>query len=84
MHGVPIVASACEALEELLAHGNLGRLAPVGDTQKLSAMIIELLQNPEEAIAMGQRAAEAARSSYLWPERIREIKKIYEALTSLK
>ncbi len=60
--GKPIVASSVSDLPLVLE--GCGRLVPPGDVDKLAAAISELLSNPEEAHALGERARARCLESY--------------------
>jgi glycosyltransferase involved in cell wall biosynthesis len=51
----PIVASRTGGIPDLVEHGQNGLLVPPGDAQRLASAIIHLLDNPEDACAMGMR-----------------------------
>ncbi|MBN1993496.1 MAG: glycosyltransferase family 4 protein [Anaerolineae bacterium] len=60
--GLPIVATAIDGNAEAITDGVNGRLVPPGDVAALAQAVLDLLQNPQVAAAMGaagrQRAAE--------------------------
>ncbi len=58
----PIVASGISDLPALL--GECGRLVPPGDLDSLAAAISDLLRNPAEAKAMGDRARARCLNDY--------------------
>lgn len=57
----PVVATRVGALPDMIRPGETGELAPVGDAMALAQALARLRQNPAEALAMGQRAADRAR-----------------------
>lgn len=62
----PVVATAVGALGEVVRDGETGRLVPAGDAGELAAALLDLLDDPARAAALGRRlAAEgAARASW--------------------
>jgi glycosyltransferase involved in cell wall biosynthesis len=64
--GVPIVASDVGAMGEVVRHGETGLLVPPGDATALAAAVAELLERPEAAARMGQRARVEAYGSFAW------------------
>jgi len=68
LHGVPVVASACPALAELLDDGRTGLLAPVGEVAAFEACVERLLADDRLATGLGRAAAERARNQHLWPQ----------------
>lgn len=51
--GLPVVASAIDAIPELVRDGETGRLVPPGDPVRLAGAIADLLDRPELAQRMG-------------------------------
>jgi glycosyltransferase involved in cell wall biosynthesis len=58
--GRPVVASDIPAHREFVTHGVDGLLVPPADAEALAAAILRLLHDPEEAAAIGRRAARSA------------------------
>jgi glycosyltransferase involved in cell wall biosynthesis len=54
--GLPVVACASAGATEVVHHGQNGLLVPPGDAGALAQALRELLLNPQELQAMGQRA----------------------------
>jgi len=52
--GLPVVGSAVDGLCEVIEDGVTGYLVPVNDDRALAARLIQLLNNPEQAQAMGK------------------------------
>jgi len=51
---------------EDIVHGKTGFVAPIGDTDALAQMIIELLQNPRLSKAMGKAGREMVKRLFSW------------------
>lgn len=65
--GLPIVSTNAGAIPDLIANGENGLLAPVGDVDALSAHVLRLLSDPD----LVQRLSLAARANaekFSWPE----------------
>ena len=60
----PVVAYEVGGLPEVVTHGHTGLLAPHGDVRALSDLLIQMLTDPSEAKALGERAQ--ARCSELY------------------
>ena len=60
----PVVAYEVGGLPEVVAHGRTGLLAPHGDTRALSDLLIQVLNDPSEAKALGERAQARCRELY--------------------
>lgn len=56
MQGCPLVAFDVVGVNELIVHGRSGLLAPLDDIAALSALIARLLDQPQEAAALGAQA----------------------------
>ena len=65
--GVPVVASAVGAMPE--AVGGSGLLVPPGDPEALASALLSILENPDLARRLGERARQDARERFAW-ERI--------------
>lgn len=57
--GMPVICSDCPpgGARLMITHGENGLLVPVGDEEKLSEAMVYMLTHPEEAEAMGIKAA---------------------------
>ncbi|MDQ6799435.1 MAG: glycosyltransferase family 4 protein [Acidobacteriota bacterium] len=64
--GVPIVASAIGAMQDVVKDGCSGLLVPPENPQALTDATIRLLKDPALARRLGSRAAEEARGPYSW------------------
>jgi glycosyltransferase involved in cell wall biosynthesis len=62
--GVPVVATDCGAVRDLVADGREGYLVPVGDTEGLAARLGTLLDDPAMRADMGDRARRRAEAEY--------------------
>lgn len=68
--GLPIVSTAAGAIPDLIADGENGLLAPVGDVAALAAAVLRLLANPTLAASLsaaGRRTAERFTWSAIAP-----------------
>lgn len=65
--GVPVVASSVGAMPE--AVGGSGLLVPPGDPDALAAALLSVLEDPDLARKLGERARKDARERFSW-ERI--------------
>jgi glycosyltransferase involved in cell wall biosynthesis len=54
--GVPVVASAVSGMHELVMDGHTGLLVPPGDDRALAAAIARLIDDPDLAPGLGERA----------------------------
>ncbi|HVS30070.1 MAG TPA: glycosyltransferase family 4 protein, partial [Thermoanaerobaculia bacterium] len=64
--GVPIVATAIRAMQDVIEHETSGLLVPPGDPAALGRAIIRILNDEALAERLGARAAEDARQKFSW------------------
>lgn len=62
--GVPVVATDCGALRDLVADTEEGFVVPVGDVEALAARLRLLVADPQLRQAMGERARRRAERDY--------------------
>jgi glycosyltransferase involved in cell wall biosynthesis len=62
--GVPIVASRMPGCDDVVAENWNGRLVPPRDPRALAAAILDLLQDPARARAMGRRSIDLVRREF--------------------
>jgi glycosyltransferase involved in cell wall biosynthesis len=60
----PVVATAVNGCPEVIADGQTGFLTPPGDARTWAARVIQLLESPQLAKAMGQRARARVEQSF--------------------
>ena len=60
----PVVATAVGGTLELVAEGETGFLVPPGDDEALAGRILDLLQAPDRARAMGKRGRQLAEQRF--------------------
>lgn len=80
--GTPVVASRVEGLPELVLHEETGLLTPPVDPPGLAAAIQRLLDDPEGAERMGQRARDSARSRFVWSDCVSAYESLYRTLSA--
>jgi glycosyltransferase involved in cell wall biosynthesis len=66
--GVPIVASAIRAMQDVIEHETSGLLVPSGDANALAEAIVRVLNDEALAKRLGQRAAQDAGTRFSWDE----------------
>jgi glycosyltransferase involved in cell wall biosynthesis len=69
--GLPCVGSNVCAVPEIIDDGTTGLLAPPGDVDALAARLLELVENPERAYAMGEAGYRRRLERFTW-ERVAE------------
>jgi len=75
--GVPVVASKCGALCEIIEDGKTGLLVPSKDVDALQEAILKVLNNPPFAQDLAYNAYEEVKKRYSFKEAVKKIEKIY-------
>ena len=78
--GVATVASRVGAVPEVVRDGETGLLVPPGDVRSLAAAIERLLERPDLARALGERAAADQGRRFAWSRVARRVLDAYRAL----
>jgi starch synthase len=73
----PVVAFAVAGLPEAVAHGETGLLVQPENPDALAAAILELLDDPGRAAALGTRAREC-RDNEAWESHVAAYEALYE------
>ena len=63
-HGLPVIATVVQGVDEIIRDGQNGLLVPVEDPIVLSDAIQHLLRNPEERLRLGRAARETIENEY--------------------
>jgi glycosyltransferase involved in cell wall biosynthesis len=71
--GVPIVASAVGAFQDVIEHEASGLLVPPEDPAALADALIRVLRDPALAARLGARAKHDAETRFAWPAVARKI-----------
>jgi len=78
--GVPAAATAVDGVPELVTHQQTGLLSPPGDPIQLAENIVGLLEHPDEAHKMGQRAHNRVVPTFSAERMVENIEALYERL----
>jgi glycosyltransferase involved in cell wall biosynthesis len=78
--GKPMVLSDVGGFRDVVDEHGAGRLVPAGDPYALATAIRELLDDPSELAALGERAAAAAAGPYSWDRIAERTIRLYEEL----
>jgi len=81
--GVPTVGSNAGGIPELVAHGETGFLAPVGDTRLMAEYALSLLQDEELYRRMSDACIERARTKFCNDRIMRQYEEIYYRVLGL-
>jgi glycosyltransferase involved in cell wall biosynthesis len=81
----PVVASTVSSVPEIVVHGETGLLVPPDDAPALAAAILDLLDHPERAAAMGAGGRARALSDFSVERMAQRTAGVYEeAMSSLR
>jgi glycosyltransferase involved in cell wall biosynthesis len=64
--GLPVVAYEAGSVPEVVAHGQTGWLAPLGDTDQLAAYLRQAIDNLDQAFQMGLAGRERVKQLFTW------------------
>ncbi len=73
---LPVVATDVGGIPELIHHGENGLLVPPGDAAALAGAIMELVNDPEKAVRMGQRGRELLEKRFTLDRKIAETEQL--------
>lgn len=75
-YALPVVATRWKGLPELITHGEDGLLVPPGETEALTAALGQILDDPELAQRLGERAAQRVREDFSLARHLAEMNRI--------
>ncbi len=75
--GLPVVASRVGGIPELIDDRRTGRLVPPGDAAALAAAIVELMNEPTHAAALGRAGQRRAQERYAFPRMVGRVEDLY-------
>ena len=78
LHGLPIVAANVGGPAEILRQEQTGLLFPPMDVGSLSQQLLRLVTSADLRRQIGLRAADEARSRWLWPQTVESMRQVYE------
>ena len=78
--GRPVVASRVGPIPEVVVDGETGLLVEPGDSAALAAALLELLERPERAEALGEAGRERVRRDFRLERMVEEIAALYVEL----
>ena len=78
MAGRPVVATAAGGVLDIIEDRLTGLLVPLKDVPLMAAAIQELLQQPQAAVTMGQRAQQSARLRFSVERHVTAVQAVYQ------
>jgi glycosyltransferase involved in cell wall biosynthesis len=82
MHGKPVIACKGEGIADVIENNVTGLLVKPKDVASLAKAIDSLLENPQRAHQMGERARALVLGSYTWVMNAKRYMEIYRELVS--
>jgi glycosyltransferase involved in cell wall biosynthesis len=83
-NGVPNVAYKAGGIAEVIHDGQDGLLAPCGDVAELAAALSRLIRDEPLRRALGQTGKERTRTEFLWEEKLKLVRQVYERMRITK
>jgi len=80
--GCPVVAADLEGLRDAIVDGEAGQLVVSGDREAWAATIVELLDDPVRAVALGMRAQAWVRTERTWDAVCDRYEAIFDAVAA--
>lgn len=62
--GIPVVSYDIDGVDQLITHNETGLLAPLKDKEKLETLFLQVFDQPEDALNLGQKAIEYVNKHY--------------------
>jgi glycogen(starch) synthase len=78
--GRPVVGARTGGIPELVVDGVTGVVVEKDDSEAIARAVIHLLENPDQARAMGERGKARARSMFGWQRCIEAYEALYRSL----
>jgi glycosyltransferase involved in cell wall biosynthesis len=78
--GLPVVATTAGGIPEMITDGVHGRLVPPRDPAALAAALVELLEQPERAKAMGEAGRARVQAEFTADRMVEKTLVEYERL----
>jgi glycosyltransferase involved in cell wall biosynthesis len=75
--GKPVVATNGGGVPEIVEDGKTGILVPMGDSAAMARAICTLLENPQDAAAMGARARQRVENNFTVAATARRVEAVY-------
>lgn len=75
--GVPVVGTNVEGIRQVIQSGTTGLLVPHNDSHALAQAMIELLQNPQRRVLMGEAARQYVEINFSFEKMIRDYLELF-------
>jgi glycosyltransferase involved in cell wall biosynthesis len=76
----PVIATNGGGVPEIVEEGVTGLLVPMGDASAMSEAMIRLLNNPEEAAAMGRQGRKRVEEAFMIQRTAAEMRTVFESV----
>lgn len=78
--GKPVVATDVGGSKEMIQDGITGYLVPPSDSNALAKAIVDLLRNPDKAVAMGEMGRKIVKEQFTVEAMVKKFEKLYFSL----
>jgi len=78
--GLPVVAMRVEGVEEILGESASEQVVDQGDTAGFLSRLVEILEDCDLAVSLGERNAARVVSEFSWPRAVEQYAALYESL----
>jgi L-malate glycosyltransferase len=75
--GLPVVATNVGGIPELVSDGETGRLVPSGDSEAVAVTLLDLMDNPDRAAALGRAARRTIEQNYSFDRMVKQFEALY-------
>ena len=76
--GMPVVATSFASATEIIDEGENGYLVPIDDDVVLAERVSSLINNPGEALALGQAARQKVLREFSWDMVLGQFESLYQ------
>lgn len=75
--GLPVIATDVGGNPEIVLHGDTGILVPKENPEAMAKAMMDLLNNPSEAVCMGRRGKKRVQSFFSWENSFKNLRNLY-------
>jgi glycosyltransferase involved in cell wall biosynthesis len=77
--GLPVVATAVGGIPELIEHQRNGLLVPPDDPQGVASALLDLMESPARAAAIGRAARESVEHRFSFERMVSAFENLYSS-----
>ncbi len=80
--GLPVIATELSGIPELVQSGKTGYLVPPEDAEALAAQLVDVYQNPADAIAKAKKGRALVIQSFELTQNVQQLSDLLESMVS--